>query len=99
MSLTEQKLIQESEVWSLVAHPNIMPFLGLSFDFHRPGLPCLVSPLYQHGDIIGYLRKNPHINRLSLVSHMTESVGEILNCRHLSLPKSPMLCRIYTTSP
>jgi len=67
---TNQRLIQEGQVWSLVAHPNITPFLGLCFDFHRPGLPSLVSPFYQHGDITRYLGKNPNINRLPLVSHI-----------------------------
>ena len=66
---TNQRLIQESEVWSLLAHPNITPFLGLSFDFHRPGLPCLVFPLYIRGDVMAYLMKNPHIDRLPLVGH------------------------------
>lgn len=68
-TITNQRLIQECYVRSAATHPNITPFLGISFDFDRPGVPCLVSPYYQHGDITSYLKEHPHINKLPLVSH------------------------------
>jgi serine/threonine protein kinase len=66
--MVNQRLIQEGWVWSRATHPNITPFLGFTFDFHRPSLPCLISPYYRHGNITSYLKKYPYINRLHLVS-------------------------------
>jgi len=78
-----QRLIQEEFVWSSVTHPNITPFLGVCFDFDRPGLPCLVSPYYQHGSITNYLKDHPHVNKLPLVNHNTRLFKEI-SCSFLS---------------
>ena len=55
-------------VWSTLNHSNIVPFLGVVFDFDRPGTPCLVSPFYHHGDILKYMRNQPKANRFALVS-------------------------------
>jgi len=46
-------------------HDNILPFYGVSMnvaDF------CLVSPWCKNGDIVGYLKKQPNINRFNLAS-------------------------------
>jgi serine/threonine protein kinase len=64
-----QRVIQEGFIWSSATHPNITPFLGVTFDFDRPGLPCLVLPYYRHGSITAYLKDRPHINKVPLVSH------------------------------
>jgi serine/threonine protein kinase len=79
-----QRLIREGLVWSRVAHPNITPFLGVSFDFDRPGLPCLVSPYYRYGSITSYLKDHPHVNKLPLVNHNTRLFKEI---PHSCLPQ------------
>lgn len=70
-----QRVIQEGRVWSTATHPNITPFLGFSFDFDRPGLPCLVSPYYGHGNITSYLKKYPHINKLPLIMQVTGALS------------------------
>jgi len=46
-------------------HRNILPFYGISTtvaDF------CLVSPWYENGSIMDYLKKQPSIGRFALVS-------------------------------
>jgi len=70
-----KRLIQEGEVWSLVTHPNIAPYLGLCFDFDRPGLPCLVSLFYQHGDVMSYLKNHPRVNRLQLMAQIADALS------------------------
>lgn len=75
--MIDQRAIQEGFIWSTVTHPNITPFLGVTFDFDRPDLPCLVSPYYRHGSIIAYLKDRPHINKVPLVSHNVELNKEI----------------------
>jgi serine/threonine protein kinase len=64
-----QRVLQEMRVWSSVKHPNIVPLLGVSFDFDRPSTPCLVSPYYRHSDIVTYLTGHQDIDILPLVSH------------------------------
>jgi serine/threonine protein kinase len=63
-----QRVLQEMTVWSSVKHPNIVPLLGVSFDFDRPNTPCLVSPYYRHSDIVTYLTGHQNIDVLPLVS-------------------------------
>ena len=46
-------------------HCNIVPLYGVSTtvaDF------CLVSPWYENGNIMEYLKKNPDVGRFGLVS-------------------------------
>lgn len=62
-----QTFLRESGLWSAAQHPNITPFLGVSFDFHRRGTPCLVSPFLKEGNIINYIKKHPGANKLALV--------------------------------
>jgi serine/threonine protein kinase len=70
-----RRLIQEGWVWSRATHPNITPFLGFTFDFHRPALPCLISPYYKHGNITSYLKKYPYMNRLRLISQVADALS------------------------
>ena len=46
-------------------HGNILPFYGVSTtvaDF------CLVSPWYENGNIVDYVKKKPDVNRFDLAS-------------------------------
>jgi serine/threonine protein kinase len=54
-----------------------MPFFGVSFDFDRPSAPCLVSPYYRNGNITSYLKKQPAVDKLALVSYMIKSIEGI----------------------
>ena len=60
-------------------HRNILPFYGISTtvaDF------CLVSPWYENGSIMDYLKKRPNTNRLGLVSVFEQPRYS----RHLPVP-------------
>lgn len=77
-SLINQRLLREIRVRATVNHPNISPFFGVSLDFDRPLIPCLVSPYYQLGDISRYLVDHPSVDKLALVSNSilsTETPG------------------------
>lgn len=65
--ILNQRLLREINVWSSVHHPNIAPILGLSYDFHQPGVPCIVMPYYGHGVITNYLQKQPNVSKVALV--------------------------------
>jgi hypothetical protein len=60
-------------VWNMVIHPNITPLLGMSFDFDRPRMPCLISPYYPHGSITDYIKEHPKVDKLPLVCRKIES--------------------------
>ena len=46
-------------------HSNIIPFYGVSTTVASI---CLVTPWYENGNIVDYLKKKPDVNRFDLVS-------------------------------
>jgi serine/threonine protein kinase len=67
------------KTWTTVNHPNIALFLGISFDFDIPDVPCLVTPYYSHGDIISYTRENPDANKLRLIAQVADALSHLHN--------------------
>lgn len=55
-------------MWSNLAHPNIAPFLGISYDLGRPGMPSIVYPYYPNGNIMDFLKNRSHVNKIDLVN-------------------------------
>jgi len=74
-NFTRERILHEMRVWSSVNHPNIVPLLGVSFNFDRPNTPCLISPYYHHGDIITYLTGNQHIDMLPLIVQIATAIS------------------------
>jgi len=68
------RLLREINVLSSTHHPNIAPILGLSYDFDRPGVPCIIMPYYQHGNIMDYLRKQPNVSKVALVTQVASAL-------------------------
>ncbi|KAJ7773118.1 kinase-like domain-containing protein, partial [Mycena metata] len=60
-----QQLKREANLWRSVKHEHVVPFIGVCDDISR--WPCLISPLYKHGHVGNFLRKNPTVNRETLV--------------------------------
>ena len=78
-------------------HENITPLLGISYDFGRPSMPCLVCPYFRNGDIISYLRERPNFDKLSLVSCAIINLKfQDLWLLFLRLKESRRACRTYT---
>jgi len=67
--------LHASRRWSIPCHPNVTPFLGITFDFHRPGTPCLVLPFYQHGNITNYVKKHLNVDKASLLSQAASGLS------------------------
>ncbi|EIN09124.1 kinase-like protein, partial [Punctularia strigosozonata HHB-11173 SS5] len=55
---------REAVFWKQLAHPNIVPFLGVSQSHNL----CIVSEWMAFGDVITYLQKFPRANRRQLVT-------------------------------
>lgn len=68
MHIVTQRLRRETRVWSTISHTNIAPLFGISFDFVRPGVPCLVSSYYRNGNLRKYLARYKDVRRGPLVS-------------------------------
>jgi hypothetical protein len=51
-----------------------VPFLGFLIDFDRPGAPSLVLPYCENRDLKSYISRNPNVDKLPLVSQMTEAI-------------------------
>ncbi|KDQ17155.1 hypothetical protein BOTBODRAFT_105990, partial [Botryobasidium botryosum FD-172 SS1] len=54
----------EMKVWQDLRHPNVLPFIGLYL--HESKI-YMLSPWMKEGDLLPYLRRNPHANRAQMV--------------------------------
>ena len=54
-------------LWRQLHHKNLLPFHGAVVT-NRFGM---VTPWLENGNIIGFTRKNPEVNRLSLVRRIS----------------------------
>nr|GAT49249.1 glycoside hydrolase family 76 protein [Mycena chlorophos] len=61
---TLRRMDREVRVWSTIAHPNILPFLGVCNDL--ASWPVLVSPFCEFGHIGDYLARFPDADRHAL---------------------------------
>jgi serine/threonine protein kinase len=63
-----QRLLRETGVWSTCIHPNLAPFIGVSYEVTRGHqVPCLISPFYENGTIMQYLKHNSNAVQMDLV--------------------------------
>ncbi|KDQ10200.1 hypothetical protein BOTBODRAFT_36475 [Botryobasidium botryosum FD-172 SS1] len=62
---------REATVWQRLHHLNILPFLGLTT---LDSVTYLVSPWMENGDLLIYVRKNPHADCLKLLLQVAKGV-------------------------
>jgi len=72
--ITLKRLLREIRVLAAVSHPNISPLLGTASDFDRVDRPCLVFPYHCRGEISGYLKEHPGVDKLSLIAQITNAL-------------------------
>ncbi len=61
-----KNLCREALVWKQLHHKNILPFLGVNYEYFKPRC-CLISPWMKNGNIISYLQANKHHDRMKCV--------------------------------
>ncbi|KAG8938039.1 hypothetical protein FRC00_000780 [Tulasnella sp. 408] len=66
-----KRLAREIYIWTALDHPNILEFLGFTFE---DGKPCLISPWCENGTLQEYLQKFPGANRQRLVREIAEGL-------------------------
>ncbi|KAF7974160.1 hypothetical protein HWV62_13277 [Athelia sp. TMB] len=65
-------LLKLAREWKTLEHNNIMPCLGVTYDFGL--IASVVMPLCPEGDINDYVRDHPHANRLNLLTQVASGV-------------------------
>ncbi|EJD51720.1 kinase-like protein [Auricularia subglabra TFB-10046 SS5] len=68
----EKLVAKEAHVLSLINHPHILPFLGITY---MDGSLCLVTPWAENGSMGGYLRGNPEADRFQLLAQVASALG------------------------
>ncbi|KAG9005044.1 hypothetical protein FRB94_001867 [Tulasnella sp. JGI-2019a] len=66
------RMYREVNIWHRLDHSRIVPLRGYSLD--SDGTPCLVSPWFDNGDVLSYLRKHPFADRRRLVRQVAEGL-------------------------
>ncbi|KZS92090.1 kinase-like protein [Sistotremastrum niveocremeum HHB9708] len=91
---------KEMKLWSLLKHPNILPFLGYCFSPATPheeadgiAILSLVSPFMERGDAVRYLWAHPDVNRLSILEGLLRGVSYLhsMNIVHRDIKGSNVL--------
>ncbi|KIM74459.1 hypothetical protein PILCRDRAFT_14367 [Piloderma croceum F 1598] len=54
---TIKRLNRETRIWHSLSHKNVVPFLGLCYDFGP--FPCMIVPLYDNANVYRYLVDRP----------------------------------------
>ncbi|KAJ7773120.1 kinase-like domain-containing protein, partial [Mycena metata] len=60
------RLEREASIWVQLNHSNLVPFIGVCYDYDISKWPCLVSPLYEC-HVGTYLRDNPSADRKTII--------------------------------
>jgi hypothetical protein len=83
-------------IWAQLHHENVVRLLGHTEELEGPGL---VSILYPHGNVSGFLAKNPDINREVIVRLYQYAFPRIWDLSPTELPlySVPMLRWDYNT--
>lgn len=73
-----QYLIKKAAPWQELDHPNVLKFLGLSYDYGRLGCPALITPYCEKGTMDEYLKMHPDIGtRIFIVCDLSFSFLKI----------------------
>ena len=59
-------------MWKRLAHPNIVPLIGVS---EGPAPLSMVSEWMPNGNVRDYVKKNPETSRIHLVRDIGDSAG------------------------
>jgi serine/threonine protein kinase len=64
---------REMDIWGRLSHPHIVPLRGYAIE--DDGTPELISPWFEHGDVLSYLTKFPSADRKKLVCQVADGLS------------------------
>lgn len=67
----EAKVKKEATVLTMIAHPHILPFIGVSY---VDGAVSIITPWAANGPLLPYLAKNSKADRLVLLSQVSSAL-------------------------
>ncbi|KAG8896692.1 hypothetical protein FRB99_008760 [Tulasnella sp. 403] len=67
-----KRMHREMNIWSRATHPHIVPLRGYALE--GDGTPSLISPWFEHGDVLSYLKKYPFADRRRLVRQVAQGL-------------------------
>lgn len=70
-----QDFCKEAMLWKLFKHDNICPFYGVCVDEFAPQY-AFVSPWMPNGNLLGYVKAHPEVDRIQIVSNTLLSVPD-----------------------
>ncbi|KIO20984.1 hypothetical protein M407DRAFT_80916, partial [Tulasnella calospora MUT 4182] len=57
--------------WTSLKHPSVLPFVGYQWQDE----PILIFPHFENGNILHYLKVNPHADRLKLLAQIAQGLS------------------------
>jgi len=63
---------REIKVWKGLRHPNVLPFVG---SVTMSPATYMVSPWMKNGDALGYIRRNPNVDCLTLLTQVATGIA------------------------
>ncbi|KAG8918328.1 hypothetical protein FRC01_001922 [Tulasnella sp. 417] len=79
----ETRIKREATIWTMVTHPNVLPFNGYQiFD----EVPMLVSPWCVNGDLATYLGNNPSLTRTEKLKLVCDAARGLVYLHSLDPP-------------
>ncbi|KAG8923085.1 hypothetical protein FRC02_011420 [Tulasnella sp. 418] len=70
--ILKKRCLKEVEKLAQMKHINIVPLFGFAVD--SQGIPALISPWYEHGNVVEYLEMHSNTNRISLALDIGEGL-------------------------
>ncbi|KDQ12772.1 hypothetical protein BOTBODRAFT_410245 [Botryobasidium botryosum FD-172 SS1] len=70
--VAKRRLKRETNVWSRLDHPNILPFIG---QYVQGPTIYMVSPWMENGDALTYVQRSPDANPLQLLAQVAEGLS------------------------
>ncbi|KAG8921005.1 hypothetical protein FRC01_000488 [Tulasnella sp. 417] len=74
------RIKRETVIWTMVAHPNILPFIGYQI---VDNAPLLVSPWCKNGNLSSYIRRNPNLTRSAKLELLCHAARGLLHLHEL----------------
>ncbi|KAK0499296.1 kinase-like domain-containing protein [Armillaria luteobubalina] len=68
-----KNICREALVWKQLHYKNILPFLGINYEYFKPHC-CLISSWMKNGNIISFLNTNKHHDHMKCILEIADAV-------------------------
>ncbi|KDQ11463.1 hypothetical protein BOTBODRAFT_456001 [Botryobasidium botryosum FD-172 SS1] len=93
----ERRLKRETNVWSRLNHPNVLPFIGLYISAEPRSY--MISPWMENGHALDYLKLNPETDRVQLLIQVAAGLSYLHGLEPPVVHGDLKANNIFITSP